>query len=118
MDFTDPRINNGAVTRGFMEVVTRLTALDNPSIELVRLIFDNSSVNLAVGNIDLNTDYDEFVPGNDNGGDRNAAKKAKLKRQIKGLTKQIKKAKKKGKKSTVRKLSKKLKRLKKQLRAL
>ena len=128
ISFTDSSINNGAKTGAWLEIHSSLAALDEPSIRLVRLVFDSASTTRPPkAAINLDGTDPEYIPGTSTGGGSTAApapdpavivQQAKLSKQIKSLKSKVKKLKKKGNRTKSKKLAKKLKKLQKQLRAL
>ena len=113
VSFRDSRINGGITSNALLEVRSRNTGRTDHRIDLVRLIFDDSSTAAPIGILPGDPDFPEFVAPADT-----TAQKAKLKKQIKKLTKKQKAAKKRGKKALAKRLSKKIKKLKAALRKL
>lgn len=108
--FTDARINGGTTTNGFLDTQAFNTSITSHTVQLVRLVFNDSSTSLPSGVTPggTNPEFDPTV----------TAQRAKLSSDIKKLSKKAKKLKKKGKKKKAKKLSKKIKKLESSLAAL
>lgn len=111
--FTDSRINRGAVTNGYVEVRSANDSSTEHTVELVRLVFDDTSTALPAGVAPGGTNNDWVDPT-----PARLARIAALKKEIAALKKKLKAFKKAGSKSKVASTTKKIKKLESALRLL
>lgn len=58
--FTDLRINNGALTTGYLQIQSTSAFGVGGTVALTRLVFNDASPTLAAGGLNTGTTYDEF----------------------------------------------------------
>lgn len=108
--FTDARINGGAPTSGFVEVLATNTSVTNHTVRFLRTIFSDTST-AAPSGVATGVPYREFDP-------TVYAQRTQLSNKIKKLKKKAKKLKKEKNKAKSKKLKKKAKKLSKRLKAI
>lgn len=107
--FSDPQINDGKVTHGLLEVRVYNTNFDSNTIEFVRLVFDDASVN---------TPSDAVVGGMKPEFDRIPVLRKQLKAELRKLKKALRRAKARDNKAKIRKFSRQIRKIKRKLRRL
>ena len=110
INFNDKRINNGALTNGWLEINARNISTTTMEITLVRVIFDDAST-VAPGGVAVGMQETEWV-------NPIPAQRRKIVKQIRQKTKALRRAARAGKVSAVRRLKKQIRVLKNKLRKL
>ncbi|MEM9016590.1 MAG: hypothetical protein AAGC68_06220 [Verrucomicrobiota bacterium] len=112
IEFTDVRINGGALTEGWLEIEARNESDGNQEVEIIRLIFDDASTTIDPSRIEEN--HPEFSAGKVIDENLRGALEAKIKR----FNRLIRKAKRSGETGRIRVLKRKIRVVRQRLRNL